>query len=806
MFAHMSRSTMGVDIADYNNDLLPDVIAMDMLPETNYRQKILTGADEYDKYSLMVDSGYGHQNSRNMLQLNRGIGTDSLPVFSEIGQLAGVSNTDWSWASLFADFDNDGWKDLFVTNGYLRDYTNLDFIKYDVANAFQQASVQGKDVSTRESYEQNMPLYDLVKKMPSTKISNYFFHNKGDLTFSNTTTEWGLDEEGISSGASYADLDNDGDLDLVVCNNNEPVWIYKNNNNEISGNNYIKVKLKGDGKNVFGIGAKVIITTGSGSQMQEMYPVRGYQSSMDYVLNFGLGKQKSIREVKVLWSSDSATIVTDPAINTTIEISKEQAKKYEKAAVKQTVLFEDYTAQTGLHYVHKENVFVDFKHEYLVPYQLSKGGPKMNKGDVNGDGWEDVFIGGPIGESGVLYIQMADGEFKKSTGQPWEEDKGSEDASSLLFDADNDGDLDLYVVSGGNEWKSLVPELQDRLYLNDGKGNFKKVANVLPQEFYSGSCVTAADFDKDGDQDLFVGNRTVPGNYPLSVGNILLRNDYKETGTLRFTNVTKALTAQTLFNVGMVTDAVWTDIDKDGWTDLIVVGEWMPIKIYKNQGGKSFTDISGSSGLSNTGGWWCKIVPADIDKDGDTDFILGNLGSNTQFKTSAREPLITYVDDFNADGRIDPIMTWYIQNKSYPFNSRDELIEQMPVLNKKFLRYADFADATIHNIISEDQINKARKLYVHQTHSSLLVNNDGNFELKTLPLEAQFSMMNGILYKDYDGDNKEDILLTGNFYPFRVQQGRCDANLGVLLKGNGKGDIHAHRAAAHVRKHLVAPV
>ena len=788
LFAHISRSTMGIDIADYNNDGLPDLVTLDMLPESNARQKTLQGADAYDKYMLMVDSGYGHQNTRNMLQLHRGFTPDGMPVFSEVGQLAGVSNTDWSWASLFADFDNDGWKDLFVTNGFLRDYTDLDFVKYGVTAAVQQAQAEGKDISTRESYQQNMPLYELLKKMPSTRLSNYAYRNNRNLLFSNESVPWGLDEAGVSSGAAYADLDNDGDLDLIVCNNNDPAWVYKNNANELQKNNFIKVALSGKRGNKFGIGAKVFVITDSGRQFQEMYPVRGYQSSVDYVLTFGLGKGTGVKEVKVIWPDGSVTIINDPAINTTIVVSEKNAVPQETVLPADKMMFTGITASSSIDFIHKENPYVDFKREFLIPYQLSRQGPKMAKGDVNGDGLEDFFIGGAAGQSGALYLQTAGGRFKKSSSQPWQQDTFCEDINSLFFDADGDGDVDLYIVSGGSEWRAPGPELQDRLYKNDGRGNFTKLQNALPEEVYSGSCVSAADFDKDGDLDLFVGDRTVPGQYPLTGGNILLRNETdRQTGGIRFSNITLPVAGEPLFHAGMVTDAVWTDVDGDTWPDLVVVGDWMPVRIFHNERGRKLVDITEASGLSKSNGWWCKIVPADIDEDGDTDFIVGNMGTNIQFKCSEQEPLITYAADFNNDGRIDPIMTRYIQGVSYPFHSRDELVEQMPVFNQKFLKYSDFANATINEIATPEQIKKSKKQYIYHTENAVLVNDNGKFILKPLPVEAQFSMMSAVLYKDYDGDGREDILLAGNFYPFRVQQGGCDASLGSFLKGDGRG-------------------
>ncbi|MEO8764720.1 MAG: VCBS repeat-containing protein, partial [Ginsengibacter sp.] len=511
IFGHISRSTMGVDIADYNNDLLPDVVSLDMLPEDNHRQKILKGPDQYDRFTRMVDSGYGYQYSRNMLQLNRGFTKDSLPVFSEIGQLAGVSNTDWSWSPLFADFDNDGWKDLFVTTGFLRDYTNLDFLKFDVANAVQQTKAEGKDISTLENYRQNMPLNDLVKKMPSTKISNYMFRNNRDLTFANEAANWGLDEPGVSNGAAYADLDNDGDLDLIVCNNNEPVRVYNNHSNDQFKNNYLKIKLAGESKNRFAIGAKILVTVNDSSQIMEQYPVRGYQSSVDYTLCFGLAKHQLVNRVKVIWPSGKVTVMDTIKANQTISINEATSiSNTDTPALRKATLFTDVTASSGIDFIQHENDFVDFRKEYLIPYELSKEGPKMAKGDVNHDGYDDIFIGGPAGTGGVLYLQNADGKFMRSISQPWQQDSLCEDMNSLFFDADGDGDLDLYVVSGGNEFSVNAPQLQDRLYINDGNGKFSKARGGLPPEFLSGSCVIASDYDHDGDLDLFIGTRVVP--------------------------------------------------------------------------------------------------------------------------------------------------------------------------------------------------------------------------------------------------------------------------------------------------------
>jgi hypothetical protein len=524
--------------------------------------------------------------------------------------------------------------------------------------------------------------------------------------------------------------------------------------------------------------------------MQEMFPVRGYQSSVDYVLNFGLGKQSAVKDIKVIWSADSATIINNPKINSIVEIKKKDAVAYQRVSVDGPGLFSDVSAASGIDFVQKENRYTDFKREFLIPYELSRQGPKMAQGDVNGDGLEDVYIGAPARQSSVLYLQTATGKFKRAASQPWEAEAISEDVKSVFFDADNDKDLDLYVVSGGSEWMMPGEELQDRLYVNDGKGNFRKAENGLPTEVISGTCVKAADFDNDGDVDLFVGASAIPGHYPVSAGNMILRNDWdKSTGRIQFTDITKTIAGDAVFRAGMVTDAAWTDIDKDGWKDLVLTGGWMPVMIFHNEKGNKLTDISAPAGLDKSNGWWCKLLPADVDGDGDMDFILGNMGLNTQFKTSEQQPLVTYAYDFDNNGKLDPIMTWYIQGVSYPFNSRDEVTGQLPVLNKKFLRYADFGKATINQLFPKEQLDKARKFYVYHTASSLLINNGGKFTLKALPRESQFSTVNAIAWKDYDGDGKEDILLTGNFYPFRVQQGQCDASLGTLLKGDGRGNF-----------------
>jgi enediyne biosynthesis protein E4 len=791
-FGHLSKFSMGVDIADFNNDLRPDVITLDMLPEDNHRQKLLKGPDEYDKYQKAVEVGYYHQNMRNMLHLNVGTLSNGSPAFSEVAQLAGVSNTDWSWSALLADYDNDGAKDLFITNGYVRDYTNMDFLKYDVAQAMEKARSEGRDLSSGASYKKNMPLLELVQKMPSTKISNYIFRNAGDLTFKDQTAEWGLREPGVSTGAAYADLDNDGDLDIIVNNIHEPSSIYENTSRK---NNFLKIKLEGNGKNRFGLGAKVYIKTISGEQYQEAYPIRGFQSSMDYTLHFGIGNDSIANQVRVEWPDGNENILENIKANQTLVISKSKAhapNRIEKNNIRS--YFKDITNEVNLPLVHKENSFVDFKYEPLLLAQQSRWGPALAKADVNNDGLEDFFVGGAAGQSGELYLQTTKG-FVASSSQPWAQDSLYEDVSSLFVDVDHDGHLDLYVVSGGNE--SRNPDYhQDRLYRNLGKGKFVKLENALPSMAINGSTVQSADYDKDGDADLFIGGGGIAGSYPLSSGSRLLRNDtHKISGAteIKFTDVTKEL-GLGLSKLSLVTDAIWMDIDNDSWIDLIAVGAWMPITIFKNNKG---TLKEMTTGLDKSNGFWNRIAAGDFDNDNDVDFIVGNLGANTQLKCSVTEPLQLYVGDFNNDGKIDPILCKYFKGISYPIHSKDELASQLNFISKKFIKYADYAEATIEDLLSKEMLAQSKVRSIYTTKTSMLENlGNGQFKLTPLPVQAQFSSVQGILVDDFNHDKNLDVFISGNFFPFKVELGRCDAGLGELFLGNGHGQFQAASRAS----------
>jgi hypothetical protein len=770
IFEHLSKFGMGSDIADMNNDGLQDIIVLDMLPEDNRRQKLLKGPDEYDRYTLAVDSGYHHQYMRNTLQLNRGFGADSLPRFSEIGQFAGLSNTDWSWTPFFVDLDNDGYKDVFITNGYLRDFTNMDFMKY-TSTVYDEAKSANKPVD----------YLALIQQLPSTRVSNYVFKNLGGIEFENRTESWGLAKASVSNGAAYADLDNDGDYDLVLNNLNDDISVYQNNADKIQHNNYLKLKLNGNSPNTGGLGAKVFITTDSSEIFQEAYYTRGYASSVEPVMTIGLGKATSIKQIRVVWPDGTESVSTDQAVNQRLTISQQNAPSAtsSKKASPNKNLLQEVTSQSGLDFVHRENRFIDFKMQRLLYYQLSRLGGDVSTGDVNKDGNDDLFFGGATGQAGVLFLGKDDGTLVRSGSQPWAQDEASEDMHSIFFDADGDGDVDLYVVSGGSEFTAGAPLYQDRLYVNDGHGNFEKDSQAIPVATTSGSYVAAADYDKDGDIDLFVGGRHTPANYAVIPRSYLLQNN--STGeSIEFVDATKDVNID-LGSVGMVTAACWTDFNNDSWMDLIVVGEWMPVRIFQNDHGK-LTERTDFPVLQKSHGWYSDIFQADIDDDGDMDYFLGNAGTNLQFKATEDKPVQLHVADFNEDGTLDPIVSYYIKGESYPLASRDELLEQVNSLRKKFIKYEDYSAATIHDIGSKEQLDKAYKFSAYNLESYWLENIDGkDFKRRSLPPLAQISCINGFLFDDFDGNGKNELLLAGNFYPFKPQLGKSDASSGLLL-------------------------
>ena len=626
-FKHTSFAGMGNDIADLNNDGLVDVVELDMRPEDNKRQKLIIPPTGYDKFQLSLRMGYEPQFSRNTLQLNQGHGK-----FSEIAFLSGISSTDWSWSALLADYDNDGDKDLFATNGFLRDLGNMDYITYQNIYNTPLGTVQAK--ADRK--------LNAIKSLEGAILRNYVFENTGDLTFLDQSEAWGMDSKGISHGAVYADLDNDGDLDLVVNNMNEMAQVYENKSNEIFNRNYLRIKFKGPDQNRDGIGAKVITYCDQQKQFMEHFLNRGYESTVDGVLHIGLDTVQVIDSLEVIWPDGKYELLKDVKTNQVLTLRYASAITRMESENKSdsTLLFTEVSREVGIDYHHQENDYVDFKVQPLLPHMHSKNGPGIAVADINGDGLEDFYAGGATNHSGAMFIQQANGKFKK--GPVSQIDSLTEDMGVLFFDADNDNDADLYIASGGSEHVKGSELYKDELYLNDGKGNFKSAPEALPDLRQSGSSVVAADYDRDGDLDLFIGGRVIPGEYPMPADSYILRNDSDKTAS-RFTDVTKEV-APGFLKIGLVTSALWTDVDNDGWMDLMIVGEFMPITCYKNNGGKSFTPI-GKDTLSHTSGWWNSLTGGDFDNDGDMDYIAGNLGLNTRYKGNEKEPLCIYASD-----------------------------------------------------------------------------------------------------------------------------------------------------------------
>jgi hypothetical protein len=786
-FTHISKFSMGADIADFNNDGWPDVFTLDMMPEDNYRQKLLKGPDEYDAYHLLLDSGYYHQQMRNMLHLNRGTDPNGIIRFSEIGQLAGVSNTDWSWSSLFVDLDNDGWKDLLVTNGYLRDYTDNDFLKYTVADAQLKEAAKGN---------LNFRTYDLVKQMPSNKLQNYLFRNKHDLSFENVSTEWGLNKKTVSNCAVYADLDNDGDMDLVIGNNNEPVQLFENRNREIGRGNYLQVQLKGLKNNPDAIGSKVYLYTNDPAnpvQLQEVYPVRGYQSSVSTILHFGLDGSSKVDSIRIEWVGGGDTLISVPKVNTRLQVQQHGSAVVSSASAERKYIFEDITAPSNLHFQHEENEFVDFKVEVLLPYQLSRMGPALATGDVNGDELEDVFVGGAIGQSGTLFIQLPQSKFIRATVQPWEADKTSEDVKAMFLDLNGDGFKDLYVVSGGNEYESGASEYRDRVYVNDGEGNFSFAPDALPKEMNeSKNAVAAADIDKDGDLDLFIGGACVPGSFPEPTRSYLLRNDSKGKKIL-FTDITR-LWSDALVAPGIIHDVVFRDLDTDGDPDLLLAGEWMPLKAFRNNG-SGFQDISGDFGFEDSG-MWTSLLVDDLNGDGYADILAGNAGNNLQFKASREAPVSLIVTDLDDNGANEVLFSYYIQGKLYPAASRDELLDQVVPLRKKYVKYHQYASVEIKDLVDESRLKAAKKwMITEMNHLVYLSDGKGKYISKKLPQITQSSRIFSMLKASINSAGQE-YLLAGNFFPWRTQWGQNDSGLGSLLSFSGDQMIVAENRKA----------
>lgn len=757
---HISNFGMGTDVGDFNNDGLPDLVELDMAFSDHVRSKRNMASMSTEKFWSLVNGGKHFQYMSNTLQLNVGNNT-----FAEIAQMAGVARTDWSWAPLFADFDNDGWKDLFITNGYKRDIRDRDFQNTLEAEIAARGSL---------SFEESMGL------APRTIIRNQIYRNNGDLTFSDATDDWGLTEAFNSNGAAYGDLDNDGDLDLVVNNMESVVSLYENSASQ-NGNDYVQVKLKGPSANPSGIGARVKVKSGVSEQMIDVAHTRGYQSSVSPEVHFGLGSQANV-DISVIWPDGKESKVT--ATSGIVEIDYNSATAASPDPKTYHLSFQDISQNFPFTYMHQENKFNDFEKEILLPHMQSRNGPFFTIGDVNGDGFDDMHISGAKGISGSILLQSADGNFGPAPSAAFEVDKGSEDQGSHFFDADGDGDLDLYVVSGGNDFATDDPLLQDRLYLNNGQGEFSKAEGALPAMISSGMTVISNDIDGDGDLDLFVGGRLVPGHYPQSPESYLLINNGG-----KFENQTAAL-APDLQRCGMVNRAVFGDFNGDGKTDLAFAGEWNAVRLFIQEGGK-LVDHTNQWGLSDTKGLWFALKAVDVDSDGDLDLVAGNLGKNNKFKASKEKPFNIYAKDFDDNGTWDVVLSKYQGDINYPVRGRECTSEQMPFIAEKFPSYQAFAEADMSTLYTDEKLTDALHLEVYTFKSKVFINNGNGFRAMPLPNEAQVSVLMDFVVTDINADGHPDLVAAGNMFDAEVETVRYDAGCGVVLIGDGKGNFEA---------------
>ena len=768
---HTSNFGMGTDAADMNNDGLIDLIQLDMMGSSNEDQKSNMSAMNTELFYDLVNKGLHHQYMKNTLQLNTGMDN-----FMEIGELAGISYTDWSWSPLLFDMQNNGFKDLFITNGMRRDVNNNDY------NALFRIQKAYGNVKPQQ-------YLDWVKRMPSTPIPNFAFSNNGDLTFEKKTTEYGLSVEGFSNGASYADLDLDGDLDLVVNHLDMTSQVFENKISNKSESNFLRLKLIGEEDNKFGIGSKIWAYSKGEQQLVELQTTRGYESSVEPIVHFGLGNLNKIDSLEVFWPKGGLQTIYDIKANQLLEIRQESGlKDIHSNNLGTQRLFTSFEPTLSPTYTHRENDFNDFEREVLLPHKMSQQGPALAVADVNNDGLDDFYVGGAKNQSAQLFIQNDNGSFDAVSKNIWKQDKAYEDVSAVFFDVDNDGDIDLYAASGGNENPNADPIYQDRLYLNDGRGKFTKNNGGLPKIYTSSSIVRAMDYDKDGDLDVFIGGRQTPGKYPLPPNSHILRND-SEANLVKFTNVTNEI-APELSALGMVTDAEWTDINKDGEQDLVIVGEWMSPKIFLYANGK-FTDKSVEFGLNDFVGWWNTVKIVDLDKDGDLDLVGGNLGLNYKYKATDIEPFTIYAADFDDNGDLDIVLGYYSAGELYPLRGRQCSSQQIPSIKKKFPNYSSFSKASLTEVYTPSKLDKALTYESKTFANSVFINEAGNFVQKPLPLLAQTSSINDMVIEDFNEDGNLDILLAGNLFGSEVETPRNDASFGLLLTGFGNGEFKA---------------
>ena len=764
---HTAFYGMGADVSDFNNDGFLDIFQVDMDANTNKRKKTNMATMAPELFWETVNAGFHYQYMHNCMQLNSGVVEDGVPSFSNVSRITGTSSTDWSWGPVFADFDNDGLKDLFVTNGIRKEINNNDYFN----------SLKGKNL-TQDS------LLNRSRLIPSEKIDNFMFRNKGEFNFEQVNEKWGITYEGFSNGVAYADLDNDGDLEIITNNIDDEATIFNNRSSEI--NNYIKFQFKGDSKNGFGLGNRIYIKTKDKLQMQELTLSRGFQSSVAPELHFGLKDITLIDEIKVVWTDGKVEVLHDVQANQMLVFEHKDAYDDTVEKINSSTLFETDTSGFFPVFKHEENLYDDFKDQVLLPHQMSTMGPAFVVGDLNNDGLEDYFIGGSHKNSAAVFLQTKTG-FMMSDNPLFENDKDYEDMGAVIFDADQDGDNDLYVVSGGYELSPDSEFLQDRLYLNDGHAGFSKAPpNSIPSMITSGSKILTIDFDKDGKQDLLVLGRQVPKNYPSPANSYILKNNSSD-GVAKF-DIIKELPEE-FTNLGMATDAVITDYNNDSWPDIIIVGEWMPIRVFKNEKG-IFKESSQELGLDvDSTGWWWSISEGDFDQDGDMDYIVGNNGLNYKYKATTDETFDIYVNDFDKNNKNDIVLSYYNEGEQYPVRGRGCSSQQIPGIKEKFKDYESFSDATLVDIYSEKSLESALHYQVKSFASIYMENDNGKFIKHELPVEAQFSAINKILVDDFDKDGNLDLLIAGNLFMSEVETPRNDASHGLFLNGNGLGNF-----------------
>ena len=774
-FKHTGWNAMGTDAVDINNDGLTDLISLEMLPETNMRKKRMLSGNEYYNYTNAAKFGYEHQYVRNMLQINSGNTSEGHPVFSDISFMAGMYETDWSWCPLVADFDNDGLRDIVITNGLPRDVTDLDYISYD------NGQVGGTG---------NFSLA-MADSLPVVKIANYAFKNKGSAGFENTSAAWGFTQKSFSNGGVYVDLDNDGDLDIIINNINENAFVYENTSHDTAAH-HLTVSLTGAGLNTQGIGANIRIYYGNNlQQFYEHQPTRGYLGTDDARAHFGVGNVTQIDSLKIVWTDGSGQTLTNIKVNQDIALNQKDAIKITPAAINTTTFFTESSKSHGINYKPVEDDFVDYNIQPTLPHKLSQYGPGIAVGDIDNNGFDDFYIGGSSSNLGTFFMQDAQGNFTQDKDRFLQkEDPLVEDMGVIFFDADNDKDLDMYIVSGSYELPPGNAICQDRLYLNNGKGKFERATGALPEETANGSCVRAADFDGDGSLDLFVGGRVVSGAYPTAPQNFLLKN----VGG-KFIDVTSQYCPQ-LKNIGMVTDALWTDFNNDGKPDLILTGEWMPVTFLKNTG-KGFIQVAQTQDINKHIGWFNSLVAGDFDNDGDIDYIVGNLGLNSNYKATPTEPMTIYAKDLDGNGSLDAMVFCYMKAedssmKPFPMNTKDDLAGQLISIRKKYPTYKSFGAATMDDLWSKKDREDAITLQATDMRTSCIENKgNGQFVIHALPAEAQSAPVYGMQTIDIDGDGNLDVLLVGNDYGMEPYSGRHDAFNGLCLKGDGKGNFAA---------------